>query len=162
MANLSNMASMQSGKYDIWLLTSRSKDTVHVRPMMSRQTALGTRQSETRALIDDFTVACARVTGLTLSNAVVQFGWACLLTLGAMATVRGAPDWIWLTGQQGWARQTRTRCPDWVRLRRYVCVRVTRRYGTHLCARGMQHWLRVSVWRTMCMWVWVQPALHSN
>lgn len=39
-------------------------------------------------------------------------------TMPALATVRGVPDWIWLRGQQGWARQMRTWCPDGV----FECV----------------------------------------
>ena len=45
-------------------------------------------------------------------------------TMDAMATVRGVPDWIWLSGRQGWARQPRTWRPEcvWVCVCPCVCV----------------------------------------
>lgn len=51
-------------------------------------------------------------------------GCVCLHHESAMATVRGVPDWIWLSWQLGWARQMRTRCPSCVWVCMCVCLQL--------------------------------------
>lgn len=75
-------------------------------------------------------------------------------TMGAMATVRGVPDWIWLSGQQGWARQMRTRSPHCVRVCTCVhaptdieCKQYRERERTECC---MGPWVSNAKLETVC------------
>lgn len=75
-------------------------------------------------------------------------------TMGAVATVRGVPDWIWLSGQQGWARQMRTWCPDCV----WVCVcpqLECEQYRECISSVSMgKWWKRESLWTLCFVWLY--------
>ena len=82
-------------------------------------------------------------------------------TMDAMATVRGVPDWIWLSGHQGWARQPRTRRPECVR----VCVCPQISSASNVAIVNVENW-RLCVQSRFCFFfpscVWVDSVYFES
>lgn len=113
-----------------WLLSSCDYKVSSREPYTSNNPSNSTKQ---HALINDFIWKSRLETwkyvgDLSTQTSLTKQPWCSILmgvsayTMGAMATARGVPDWIWLSGQQGWARQMRTPSPDCVRV--CTCVHV--------------------------------------